>query len=158
MKMIKRLFSRDRASPEPTLLQLQTAQRIVQEYADFLETSSPLPGRIADVSQLPHAKQTIKDAISVCITGFSDPVLSEHLRHGYLMLSAWQQDVGDSVIGVDYSGLDLEQDPILLAEQIQITSNTMGPWQSLVEIEQKQLHGELQEMGAFSAAEKSQYG
>jgi hypothetical protein len=158
MRMIKRLFSRDRTSPEATLAQLQTAQVIVQDYADFLETSAPLPGRIADVSQLPHDKQLIKDAIAVCITGFADPVLSEHLRHGYLMLSAWQQGVGDNVIGVDYSELDLDTDPIILAEQIQKTSNTMGPWQKLVEAEQKYLNAELKEMGAFSAVEQPRAG
>jgi hypothetical protein len=150
MKMIKRLFSKNKASPQPSLAQLQTAQKVVQDYADFLEASAPRPGRVADVSQLPHSKQAIKDSITVCITGFADPVLTEHLRHGYLMLSAWQKDVGDKVIGVDYSQLDLNMDPIILAEQIQTTSDTIKPWQQLVETEQNRLHAELKRMGAFT--------
>jgi len=92
--MFNRLFSRKISRARPCELSIETAQRVVQDYRVFLESSAPLPGRVADVSELPHSKDLIKDAISVCITELRDTQLTEHLKYGYLMLSAWQSGVG----------------------------------------------------------------
>jgi hypothetical protein len=149
MKFIKRLFRRAVIGAGHSGQSLEAARNIVEAFAVFLETSAPLPGRVADVDQLPHDKEAIKEAFSICIAGTSDPVLIEHLRHGYLLLSAWQENVGDQVLGLDYHGLDLSGDPMEIAEVIQRESEQMEPWNMLIEVEQATLTSELKTMGAY---------
>ena len=99
MGMFNSLLRKVGARQESTGLDIAKAQRVVQDYRVFLETSAPLPGRVADERQLPHSKEQIKHAISVCISVIRDPQLNEHLKHGYLMLSAWQNGVGHKTWG-----------------------------------------------------------
>ena len=148
MKVFRHLFGRSKAGNDAYgALDLETAHRIVQDYADFLKTSAPLPGRLADERQLPHRKLNIKDALSVCINASSDPELIGHLKNGYLMLSAWQPGVGDSDIGVDFASLNLEADPLDVAEQIQRQSEVKHLWDPLIQAEQTELALELRALG-----------
>jgi hypothetical protein len=145
--MFNRLFRRDIIGTTSCELSIETAQRVVQDYRVFLETSAPLPGRVADVSELPHSKDHIKDAISVCITVFRDPQLTEHLKYGYLMLSAWQTGVGTKTLGPDFTQLDLDGDPLELAQQIHEQSAPMEKWNPMIRAEQAKLTSELSAMG-----------
>ncbi len=147
MGMFNRLFRRDIIRAAPCELSLETAQRVVQDYRVFLETSAPLPGRVADVSELPHSKGHIKDAISVCITVLRNPQLNEHLKYGYLMLSAWQNGVGAQSLGPDFAQLDLDDDPLESAQQIQEKSEPMEKWKPVIKAEQSRLTSELSAMG-----------
>lgn len=149
MKIIKRLFGFRNTRQDHGRLSADTAQRVVNEYAMFMEDSAPLPGRVADAADLPHEKETIKAALATCIAKSSDPVLVEHLRHGYLMLSAWQDGVGDTPIGVDYTQLDLGADPMDVAEEIQRCADLMKAWTPLIDAEQETLTRELNAMGAY---------
>jgi len=146
--MLNRLFKWDTNRGSQSALTTESAQQIVQDYRLFLETSAPLPGRVSDVSHLPHSKDIIKEAILVCIRAFRDPSLTEHLRHGYLMLSAWQSDVGECDQGPDFTQLDLEGDPLELAELIQQESAAAAKWAPLIKAEQAALESELQTVGA----------
>jgi hypothetical protein len=149
MGMFNRLLRRDvtRASASASGLDIDTARGIVQDYKVFLEASAPMPGRVADVSELPHSKDLIKDAISVCITVLGDPQLTEHLKYGYLMLSAWQNGVGANTLGPDFAQLDLDIDPLELAQQIQEQSAPMEKWRPVIRAEQAKLTSELRAMG-----------
>lgn len=147
MGMFNRLFRKVGARQATRELDMATAQSVVQDYRIFLETSAPLPGRVADERRLPHSKEHIKQAISVCISTIRDPGLNEHLKHGYLMLSAWQIGVGDKNLGVDFTQLDLEADPIELADQIQRESKVMRKWNPLIKAEQSILLTELKALG-----------
>jgi len=147
MGMLNRLFRKNTSSASASGLTIETAQRIVQDYKVFLETSSPLPGRVADVNELPHSKEHIKDAISVCITVLRDRPLTEHLKYGYLMLSAWQKGVGAKILGPDFTQLDLDIDPLELAHQIQEQSEPMEKWSPLIRAEQEKLTSELSALG-----------
>ena len=148
MGIFNRLFKRDTSSTDQQDLSIEAAQQIVQQYRLFLEDSAPLPGRVSDVSHLPHRKEVIKDALLVCIRAFRDPSLTEHLRHGYLMLSAWQSGVGQHDLGPDFTQLDLEADPMELAELIQQKSAAANRWTPLIKTEQAVLESELQAIGA----------
>ena len=148
MGIFNRLFKRDTSSTDQHDLSIEAAQQIVQQYRLFLEDSAPLPGRVSDVSRLPHRKEVIKDALLVCIRAFRDPSLTEHLRHGYLMLSAWQSGVGQHDLGPDFTQLDLEADPMELAELIQQKSVAANKWTPLIKSEQAMLESELQAIGA----------
>ncbi len=149
MQCIKKMFNRERPADDATRLTLERAQHIVEEYGNFLKISATLPGRVADTNALPHAKETIKTAITVCIYLTRDPVRTEQLRYNYLMLSNWQDDVGAETLGVDFTQLDLSVDPIALNELIQEISVCMEKWTPIIEAEQKQLQAELKAMGAY---------
>ncbi len=147
MGVFNRLLRRDVTRASATGLDIETARGIVQDYKVFLETSAPMPGRVADVSELPHSKDLIKDAISVCITVLGDPQLTKHLKYGYLMLSAWQNGVGANTLGPDFSQLDLDIDPLELAQQIQEQSAPMEKWSPVIRAEQAKLTSDLRAMG-----------
>jgi hypothetical protein len=147
MGMFNRLFRRDVGGKNSADLSLATARRVVRDYRVFLETSAPLPGRVADVRELPHSKDHIKDAISVCITVLRNPQLTEHLKYGYLMLSAWQKGVGAKTLGPDFTQLDLDIDPLELAQKIQEQSAPMEKWSPVIRAEQAKLTSELSAMG-----------
>jgi len=63
------------------------------------------------------------------------------------MLSAWQNGVGDQNLGVDFTRLDLEADPIELADIIQRDSEVMRKWNRLITAEQSILQSELKALG-----------
>jgi hypothetical protein len=148
MNPLKHLFRRTPArNDEFGALDQETAGRIVQDYARFLETSAPLPGRIADVIKLPHSKLMIKDALRICINSTGDPELIGHLKSGYLMLCAWQPDVGERTVGVDFTSLNLEADPMEVAERIQSQSAAMELWNPVIQAEQSELASELRALG-----------
>jgi hypothetical protein len=111
------------------------AQRQVLDYARYLENSPVMPGCIVDESRLPHPKEELKSSLLQCIGNSSDPRLGEHLKSGYLMLCAFQPDVGDMTLGTDFATLDLEQDSLTIATRVEQDSELAGPWQRQVQNE-----------------------
>jgi hypothetical protein len=142
MSLFSRLFGTFRSSSGSS--QFISAQRKVLDYARFIERCAPMPGTVADASLLPHPKQELKTALITCLGNNSDQQLAEHLRHGYLMLSAWQDNVGDRVVGMDFAGLDLEADPLETATRLEQQSEAVRHWQGVVELEQAELRADLQ--------------
>lgn len=69
-------------------------EKIVKEYGAFLEAYAPKAGRIGDVSELPHPKESIKEAL-IAAFGYADDPMKDLLRAGYVCLSHWQEQVGD---------------------------------------------------------------
>lgn len=128
-------------------MSLETAKQIVQSYCDCQETSGPFPGCIADARQLPYYKAAIKDALTVCIRASEDPDVTTRLKQGYLQLGAWQDDVGENPIGVDFTRINLESDPMKIARLIQQKFTEMEKWRPLVEAEQRLLKRELNRFG-----------
>ena len=96
--MFNQLFKRTRFRVGAPILSVEAAHKVVHDYAAFLESNAPLPGCVADVIKLPYPKEHIKTAISVCAATLDAPEITEDLKHGYLMLSAWQEDVGGADI------------------------------------------------------------
>ncbi|RLA42694.1 MAG: hypothetical protein DRR06_13865 [Gammaproteobacteria bacterium] len=144
MSILRRLFPPVKASNDAPLMAFESAHRIVRDYGDFLQTSAPLPGCVADEKQLPHAKIHIKDAIGVYVNTIGERGVTEELKHGYLMLSAWQDGVGDQPLGVNFSEFDLDEDPLLVAQKIQDQSATMGKWKPIIEADQAELISEFE--------------
>jgi len=128
------------------LMSIDTARKIVRDYAKFMEKSTPLPGCIADIEPLPHPKQRIKDAIGISLRATRDEILVDELKCGYLMLSAWQDGVGSQTLGLDFTSLDLDCDPVLLAEKIQNHSNTIESWKPMIETDQRSLRKEFERL------------
>lgn len=141
MTIFTRLFGR-RKGRSQTLGFIET-QRMVLDYARFLEHSAPLPGRLVDASSLPHGKSELKEALLMCIGNCNDPRLEEHLKHGYLMLSAFQEGVGEQDLGTDFGSLDLDLDPLDIATRIEQESAVLHPWRESVQAELERLQQDL---------------
>lgn len=141
MKLFSRLFGR--TSGAEYELDFLKAQRMVLDYARFLEDSAPMPGRIVDTSRLPHPKASLKRALLMCIGSSSDTRLDEHLKAGYLMLSAFQSDLGDVGMGTDFAALDLEGDVMDIAAQLEQDETKAETWRLDVRRELEQLKQDL---------------
>ena len=63
------------------------------------------------------------------------------------MLSAWQQGVGNKVLGVDFTRINLEEDPIDIATDVQYQNEQVAHWTPVVLKEQKILAAELLSLG-----------
>lgn len=144
--MFNRLLKRRHAELKPALMNVETAHKVIHEYAAFMETGAPLPGCVANVDQLPYPKEKIKAAIAVCATTINAPEITEDLKHGYLMLSAWQEDVGGQTLGLDFRQLNLDEDPMLVAERIQRQSANIERWKPLVKADQVSLLAEFERL------------
>lgn len=141
------IFQRIFGSDKPAGQDIALAHQVVQDYANFLNTSAPLPGCVADSSQLPYAKDVIKRSLFTCISCTGDRELIEHFKNGYLMLSAWQDAVGEQTLGLDFTGLDLDADPLEVAGQIQLQGDRVAQWKPVIEAEQKILTADLVSFG-----------
>ena len=141
MAIFTRLFGRRRrADRQGSFID---AQRRVLDYARYLENNPPMPGRIRDLEVLPHDKQVLKGALLMCISNGDDHRLEEHLKAGYLMLSAFQQGVGPGEAGTDFSSLDLDAPPLDVATRIECEAERSGHLQALVESELVRLRDDL---------------
>ena len=126
---------------------LGLAREVVQTYANFVSTSAPLPGCVADTSELPYDKELIKESLYACINATSDPDLIQHFKHGYLMLSAWQDNVGEARLGLDFTAMDLDRDPAVIAEEVQRQGDEVSHWTPIVASDQKRLAEDLLAFG-----------
>ena len=134
----------DNDGPESAI---RTAQEIAQAYGRLLDSSAPLPGCVADASQLPYDKDTIKQALAICLSANNDPHLTQHLKHSYRQLAAWQYGVGDNTLGLDFTRIDLEADPNEIAALVQQRSAAMYWWDALIKAERTKLEAELRALG-----------
>jgi len=140
MRIFTRLFGCTSARQQSVFMQ---AQERVLDYARFLEREAPMPGRVLDESRLPHPKAQLKAALLTCISNTSDERIADHLRAGYMMLPAFQPGVGEPALGTDYSSLDLEQDPLTVAGQIERESETAARWGPRLDAEIRAAQQEL---------------
>lgn len=139
MSMFSRLFGN---TPDHELRFIE-AQRMVLDYARHIEGWAPMPGCIADTTALPHAKDAMKKALLLCIANSSEPRMEEHLKAGYLMLSAYQSGVGEQMLGVKFTELDLEADPLEISVLINTRGNEARKWESQVQAELHELQQDL---------------
>jgi hypothetical protein len=125
------------------------AEKIVQEYGACLRSLS-IPGRfVMDAGSLPHPKELIKQALILALRLETDPKQREALKSGYIMLSDWQEGVGDEPVGLDVTKMDLNADPIELAKRIHDPLDRLNKWQAVAKEEREALKSELQELGLW---------
>lgn len=141
MAMFTRLFGRRQNAAQEG--RFMDAQRRVLDYARYLETNPPMPGRVRDVARLPHDKQVLKQALLTCIGHSNDARLGEHLKAGYLLLSAFQEGVGCEEVGTDFTALDLAADPLDIATRIERDADETRDLRVRVDAELTQLQDDL---------------
>ncbi len=126
----------------------EEAEKVIQAYGAYQAESAPVPGTVADVSQLPYPKAKIKRAILIGLGAVQDIQQKEMLKVGFMLLADFQEGVGEKNIGLDiskpYAGkADIDE----LAQQVLKQTEGSGKWQRVVQEEQEALKNELQKAG-----------
>ena len=125
---------------------VDAAEDIIQDYGAVLENSAPTPGCVADVDNLPHPKERIKQAIAMVLPQVDDPQLREFLKIGYMQLADWQEGVGSEQIGMDMMNMDPDADPMEMAKKIASQGDAMEKWTPLMEAEREASKAELEDL------------
>jgi len=76
---------------------------IIKAYGDSMVNNAPPSTGVADVSMLPYPKETIKAAILIALKHTEDQEMLSSLKIGYIQLSDWQENVGETKGGFDFS-------------------------------------------------------
>jgi len=128
---------------------LKDAVEIIQAYAKCLEVRAVSASIVTDLNELPCSKEAIKSALIVAMNEkHIDPVQRKYLATGYLRLADFQTGVGDRVIGIDVSTIDIDKENVdALANQVAQSRQEFDSWKPIVEEEQKKLLDELKEAG-----------
>ena len=148
MGILKKLFSSGSATT-PVTMSGQEAEKIIQAYGAVLQTQAPAPGCVVDTIKLPFPKEKIKTALIFGLKGTDDQQTKEMLKIGYIQLAEWQEGVGEIDIGLDLSNMDLNDDPVKLAEQVSAQGSDHEKWQPIVKAEQERLKQELVDLGLW---------
>lgn len=133
----------------PTEMTPEAAQKIVHDYGAVLASSAPAPGCVADVGNLPHSKEHIKQALVFALLLTKEPQMREQLKVSYTLLADWQEGVGNETLGIDLTNMELDADPLEMAKQIASQGNEMEKWTRLVQAEHEALKSELQKLGLW---------
>jgi len=148
MGLLDRLFGRSKAKTSPTgTIDPAFAQQVVNDFGAALGANSARAGGVSDASELPHSKETIKAALLFALSFPQDERARDQLKAGYLSLADWQDGVGTSAHGLDFSKLDLEGDPVELAKNIQAQGLPPQELLDRVEAESQQLLSDLKNRG-----------
>ncbi|SDP01730.1 hypothetical protein [Desulforhopalus singaporensis] len=118
-------------------------QEIVKAYGYCMEQEIPNPSCIADSSQLPYPKATIKAALLVALKLEEDEQMKNALKLGYISLADWQDGVGPTPYGVDTTKINLNGD---IQEAVKtITDQMQGDkdWLTIAKAESEQLRQDL---------------
>jgi hypothetical protein len=146
MSFLSRIFG---VNDAPTLTR-NPPNIVVADYGEFLEKRTLTPGIVADVAELPYPKGEIKTAIVVMLSKVNDSQLKEHLKSAYISLAEWQQGVGSTQKGIDFTQLsnfksDADKDKAIAAYADEM--NRWKIWQPIVEAEREALIAELKTFG-----------
>lgn len=117
-------------------------EKIVQQYGEFLQHSSPATGCVADQEKLPFPKGTIKNALINALKNTEDNHQKEVLKFAYLSLVNWQPDVGDSNHGIDLTDVD----PMLVnPDEFLASLESTKDWSQIIQKEEMELRAELKQ-------------
>jgi hypothetical protein len=128
---------------------IERAATILAAYGKVLSEDKD-GGLIADIKRLPNSKEEIKAAVRILLKVTIDPAMREHLRTGYIALSAYQpltpnqkQAIRqwDSTVGnaKPMSNSDLQK----MAQLIVESGDVVSPLQKIVAAEMDTLLQEL---------------
>jgi hypothetical protein len=123
--------------------------KIIQEYGSAMVHKAPPAGGVADESNLPYPKSKIKKAVIQALCAVDGPEMATSLKHGYLKLSDWQEDVGEQSIGIDLSkfGMILDTDERVDAYLEQ--ESQIEKWKNQVNDEMESLQDDLEKLGLW---------
>ena len=149
MGILDQIFRRKVKPTETSEMSPNTAMEIIQRYGAVLEHNAPAPGCVADSAKLPYRKDQIKEALIFGLGATNDPQIREFLKVGYLQLADWQDGVGDSDVGLDFTGLDPKSDIEKFAQSVVSQGDALEKWQPIVAAELDTLKKDLIELGVW---------
>ena len=147
MGILKKLFGG--SATTPATMSGQEAEKIIHAYGAVLQRQAPTPGCVADTSKLPFLKEKIKAALIISLKATTDRQMREMLKGSYNHLANWQEGVGEADQGLDLLNMDLNNDPVTLAQQVLAQGSGHEKWQPVVEAEQEKLKQELFALGLW---------
>jgi hypothetical protein len=142
-----------KGSPSMTV---EDAEKIVQDYGAAWRSVARPGNVVRDIRNLPHPKEHIKQALILSLLLNTDPKGREILKVAYILLADWQEGVGNIPVGLDMTGVNLNGDPIELAERVAEPLRRMVKWQPVVNEEQEVLKSELQKLGLWEVTNAGQ--
>ena len=150
MGLLDKLFGTGKnVRPKPSTMTAAMAEKIVRDYGAVLRSGAPTLGVVADVQELPHPKERIKEALVFALRSTADPKIREALTLGYIDLADWQEGVGNTRAGIDLTKMDPNEDPMKLAERIVAQSAGADKWIAVVEAERQALESELRRLNLW---------
>ena len=131
-RLLRRWESKGEAEPA---LSKEDVVRIVRDYSVVLASGTPGPSCVADVRLLPHPKAHIRKALIVAMQASRDQKTRAALINAYHSLSEYQEGVGDRVLGIDPTKLDMRTSVEDQASAIRAQSMEMEKWVPVVKAE-----------------------
>ena len=143
MTILNQLFTRIVREPQPEPFEPDIAEDVVTAFCYALEHFAPTPGCVADESELPYPKETIKQALLWRMHRTSDADFRDSLKVAFVALADWQEGVGP-----EHRGLDIARLPTGLARRERATwiaENAIdgAEWTARSNAEAERLHREL---------------
>lgn len=164
MKLLNRLFGRTKteqtasdsltlaAAAKKILAAHASLNKIATDYGAVLASSAaPAPGCVADARKLPHPKEHIKKALVYVLRVIEDPQMRNALKICYISLANWQEGVGDTDVGVDFTKIDPTADIHELAKRITSQASAWENWSLKARAERESLVGELEKLGLWGS-------
>jgi hypothetical protein len=135
------------SQPEAIDVPPEDFEDVVSAYLFHLERSAPTPGCVADVRELPCAKETIKSALRWRLLHTGDADFRDTLKVAYVALSDWQEGVGAEHLGLDAGKLGPDLTAAERAAMIAAKAVEGATWAGKSNAEAKGLHRELSALG-----------
>lgn len=164
MKLLNRLFRRTKteqsasdsltlaAAAKKILAAHAKLNKIASDYGAVLASSAaPAPGCVADAGKLPHRKEHIKEALVYALRVIEDPQMRNALKICYVSLANWQEGVGDTDVGADFTKIDPRADIHEFANRIASQASVWKNWSIKASAERESLVGELQKLGLWDS-------
>jgi hypothetical protein len=112
------VFEAIRAAGVPSDMRLEQAHEMACTYAALLEGMPADMETVADLDDLPYAKEAIKHALLMLLRLVPRPVLREPLKIAYVRLGQWQSRIVAPAIGIDIANPRTAGNPLTFASQL----------------------------------------
>jgi hypothetical protein len=142
MGLFDRLFRR-RAPPSTPKVTVAEIENVVHTYSEAMLSKKSV---IADVSELPYTKATIKAALLAAISATTDAKMRDQLKSSYVMLADFQEGVGSKPYSFDPKLQDGE-DEIAMMKRIAASPKSFPEISTKVLAEGQSLLAELKALG-----------
>jgi hypothetical protein len=150
MGLFSRLFGRGKSTSESvSAVSPDEIEKIINAYGTELAKGTAGAGVVSDSKPLPFPKASIKAAIQFALRATLDTQMKEQLKIAYISLADWQDGVGPIPVGINLQNLDLNADPLALAQMLAAPDPKVTGFQKRADIEAQELEQELKQLNLW---------